>query len=138
MTIPMTIRNRRFLLPALAVCCAVPLAWSGPPSAETPAATDLTVTGSIVAWAMAADGDVFLQVREPATTKAVWFVTPPNQTNSTDFEEMVLQAVLELRATSDRPAGATAAIVTVRGDVSNEVSGATMAEAVPLLSLRQE
>ncbi|MGE3171839.1 MAG: hypothetical protein AB7O97_04385 [Planctomycetota bacterium] len=114
-------------------------AWSAAPAPRT----ELQRQGSVTGWSIRADGSVALRLRDLAAaaagaddpaSRALWFVTPPSQTSTTRFEELVLLAVLQLRV-DPAAAPADAALVVVRGDVSNEVTGRSIEDAIPLLSI---
>lgn len=97
--------------------------------------------GSVTGWSIASDGSVSFRIvdlNERDSAKPTWFVTPPNRTQATQLERLVLAAVFALRVPGDRPRdGLREPVVTVRGDVSNSETGKSVAEAIPLVSITQ-
>lgn len=86
-------------------------------------------TGKIVAWQIAADGSVAMQVenREKTPATSPWFRSPADKTDSTRFEELMLEAVLRLAASKEA--------VTVVYDADKERAGKTLEDAFPVASL---
>jgi hypothetical protein len=130
---------RKLLLLAPAVATVVLASLASSSVAHTP--TVIERKGAITAWSIAANGRVYLRLadlQQGGTTDSTWFVTPPNRTETTNLEEVVLEAVLSVRATPDRPnLTDRVPILTVRGDVSNQETGKSIEQAIPLLMIAQ-
>ena len=91
-------------------------------------------TGTITGWSISADGNVYVRLEgrdDRERDFAIWFVTPASQSATTEFENLVLDAVLAITDRSKAPIE-----VAIRSNVGgNEVSGKTRERAMPLSGL---
>jgi len=107
----------------------MPIAWetTGKPARQDP----VTLTGTITGWSVEEKGDVYVRLEGTHQGKSFqrWFVTPARRTETTDFEELVLYAIIALQGD---PRGIQ---VTIESEPSNEVSGARREDALPLKAI---
>lgn len=113
----------------------LPVAWLAfdhrTPEAPTkiPAFERTQHTGTIVAWHLAADGTVSVKLNdvERPTPEALWFRSPADKTDSTRFEELLLQALLPVAASERR--------LSVVYDLDKERSGKTLEDGFPIVAV---
>lgn len=84
------------------------------------------LTGQIRAWYVFADGTVAIRLdgQNKERSYATWFVTPADKTETTRFEHLMMGSALALARSGDE--------ITIAYEKSNEKTGKTVKEAVPI------
>lgn len=120
---------------ALAAAAALSLSFIAMRPASPAAVPRRAFVGTVTGWSVDASGSVALRL---ATQKGdgeatpLWFVTVASRTSTTQFEQLVLDAVLALTHR-----GGESMRVTVLSDNSDGQSGRTVEDAKTLTALRR-
>lgn len=91
-------------------------------------------TGKLSGWSVDATGQVAIRLtgNHEDEPYELWFATPPNRTNTTRFEELVVDAVL---AHDMGPAGQSE--ITIMSQDEQGANGRSVESAFPILALRR-